>query len=465
MIVLPKPFAKRQQHHETMEMGRMIVQSSRTRRSSAMQERCFVLVVVLGFLVLGAQSSSFVEDIPVFAQSSRRLSNAEVKYITHRQLLYYKDEFGDRGEKVDVDPRLNFSNPRQRSAYIALQAWKQAIFSDPLNITGNWVGAAVCSYKGVFCSRALDDPKIFVVAGIDLNHADIAGYLPQELGLLTDLALFHINTNRFCGTVPHSFKKLINLYELDISNNRFAGPFPKVVLSLPTLKYLDIRFNEFEGSLPSQLFDKDLDAIFVNNNRFHLEIPPNLGNSPVSVVVFANNNLRGCLPPSLGNMSDTLNEIILLNNNLSACLPSEIGLLKNLTVFDMSFNKLVGPLPDSIGQMVSLEQLDVAHNMLSGKIPQSICALPNLDNFTFSYNFFTGEAPNCLALPQRGVTFNDKRNCIPGRPVQRSFKQCASFLSRPVDCSASSCNPRKWKKNCWKTLARAISYMSIWAQF
>lgn len=35
-----------------------------------------------------------------------------------------------------------------------------------------------------------------------------------------------------------------------------------------------------------------------------------------------------------------LNEIILLNNGLRSCIP--IGRLKNLMVFDISFNELVG---------------------------------------------------------------------------------------------------------------------------
>lgn len=153
------------------------------------------------------------------------------------------------------NPSLVFENNRIQNAYIALQALKQAILSDPLNFTTNWVGSNVCSYTGIYCAQALDNPNIRTVAGIDLNHADIAGYLPDELGLLTDLALFHINSNRFCGTVPHTFEKLKLLFELDLSNNRFAGKFPKVVLSLPVLKFLDIRFNEFEGTVPKELFD------------------------------------------------------------------------------------------------------------------------------------------------------------------------------------------------------------------
>ncbi|KAL0338820.1 UNVERIFIED_CONTAM: Leucine-rich repeat extensin-like protein 2 [Sesamum angustifolium] len=171
---------------------------------------------------------------------------------------------------------LSFENPSLRQAYIALQAWKKAIFSDPFNFTANWTGSDVCSYGGVFCAASLSNSRQSG-GGIDLNHADIAGYLPDELGLLTDLALFHINSNRFCGVVPNSFKKLKLLFELDLSNNRFVGGFPKVVLSLPSLKFLDLRFNEFEGGVPSQVFDKDLDALFLNDNRFQFGIPENLG--------------------------------------------------------------------------------------------------------------------------------------------------------------------------------------------
>ncbi|KAK3017363.1 hypothetical protein RJ639_005550 [Escallonia herrerae] len=232
----------------------------------------------------------------------------------------------------DID-KLSFENQRLRQAYIALQAWKSAIFSDPFNFTANWNGSNVCSYAGIFCSPSPSDPTVRVVAGIDLNHADIAGYLPPELGLLTDLALFHLNSNRFCGIVPETFSRMKLLHELDVSNNRFVGPFPKVVLSLPSLKFLDLRFNEFEGPVPSKLFDKDLDAIFLNDNRFRSGIPVNLGNSPVSVLVFANNDLGGCIPGSIGKMGNTLNEIILMNDNLTGCLPAnEIGFLKQLSV-------------------------------------------------------------------------------------------------------------------------------------
>ncbi|CAA7046302.1 unnamed protein product [Microthlaspi erraticum] len=133
-----------------------------------------------------------------------------------------------------------------------------------------------------------------------------------------------------------------------------------------------------------------------------------------------------------------LEEIIFMNNGLNSCLPVDIGRLKNVTVFNVSFNELVGPLPVSVCEtgLVLVEQFNVAHNRLSGKILVSICQLPKLENFTYSYNFFTGEPPMCLRLP----VSNERRNCLLGRPAQRSSKQCAVFLSRPpVDCGSFKC--------------------------
>ncbi|OVA15448.1 Leucine-rich repeat [Macleaya cordata] len=250
---------------------------------------------------------------------STALSDAEASLIARRQLLTIKENGGDLPDDVEyeMDIKVTFANSRLRRAYIALQAWKKAMYSDPFNTTGNWVGPEVCSYNGVFCAAALDDPSVSVVAGVDINEADIAGFLPVELGYLTDIALFHINSNRFCGIIPESFSKLTILHELDVSNNRFVGPFPKVVLSIPSLKYLDLRFNDFEGKLPPALFDKDLDALFLNDNRFYSNLPENFGNSPVSIVVLANNKFSGCIPKSIGKMGNTLNEINLLNNEFS----------------------------------------------------------------------------------------------------------------------------------------------------
>ncbi|KAM3330901.1 hypothetical protein ACQJBY_027165 [Aegilops geniculata] len=341
----------------------------------------------------------------------------------------------DDGSDVFVDPSYAFANPRLRDAYVALQAWKRAILSDPRNLTASWSGPDVCSYYGVFCAPSQADHYLTVVAAVDLNHADLAGHLPEALGRLADLSVFHVNSNRFCGLVPASFHAMHLLHELDLSNNRLVGAFPDVVLRLPSLRYLDLRYNEFEGPVPKELFDLPLDAIFINSNRFRFQIPDNVGNSRASVLVLANNDFGGCLPASVANMSGTLNEIILMNTGLKSCVPPELGMLTALTVLDVSHNQLMGAIPAELANLHSIEQLDLGHNRLSGDVPEGICHLPHLQNFTYSYNYITGEPPVCMHVK----ALDDRRNCIPNRPDQRSTEQCQFFNSNHVNCDAFRC--------------------------
>ncbi|KAJ1287953.1 hypothetical protein BS78_02G050500 [Paspalum vaginatum] len=328
------------------------------------------------------------------------------------------------------------NNPRLQQAYVALQALKRAITEDPKNLTRGWCGPDVCAYFGVFCAAAPDDPHTQTVAGLDLNHGDLAGTFPEELGLLSDLALLHLNSNRFAGGLPESLPKLHRLHELDVSNNRLSGGFPQHILCLPNVKYVDIRFNNLCGPVPPAIFDKPLDALFLNDNHFDFELPESLGNSPASVVVLANLRLRGCIPPSVGRMAGTLNELVVLNAGLRSCIPQEVGWLRELTVLDLSFNQLQGMLPESMAGMHRLQQLDVAHNELWGHIPEGICALPSLRNFTYSYNYFCTEPARCLDIRR----VDDRQNCIAGRPDQRPGDQCLAFLHRPpVRCDDHGC--------------------------
>ncbi|KAL4304161.1 hypothetical protein GQ457_10G021170 [Hibiscus cannabinus] len=373
------------------------------------------------------------------APSTSALSHKEASYIARRQLLTLPEN-GDLPEGFEntVKTTATFENERLRRAFIALQAWKKAMYSDPLNTTRNWFGPDVCSYKGVFCAQALDDPKLKVVAGVDLNHADIAGYFPVEMGLLTDLALLHLNSNRFCGIVPRSFSRLKIMYEFDISNNRFVGHFPEVVLTWSGAKYVDIRFNNFEGCIPPAIFEKDLDALFLNNNRFTCSIPETIGKSNVSVVTFANNKFSGCIPRSIGGMK-RLNEIIMLNNELGGCFPPEIGLLENVTILDVSFNSFTGSLPQNLSSLKKLEILDISNNKLTGSVVEDVCKLPSLSNFTFSHNYFSEEPNACMSPERKNLVLDDTGNCVAGRMKQKLDHECQPFVSKPVDCSKDRC--------------------------
>ncbi|GFS41312.1 RING/U-box superfamily protein [Actinidia rufa] len=263
-------------------------------------------------------------------------------------------------------------NPRLHQAYIALQAWKRVIYSDPKNFTTNWVGPSVCHYTGVYCAPLPNaTTTTTTVAGIDLNLGDIAGFLPNELGLLSDLALLHLNSNRFCGLIPQTLSNMKPPLRARPQQQQICRPFPKCC-PLPPFSPVP--------RYPS-----------------------------ASVLVFANNNFDSCLPPSIANLADTLEELVLINTNLSGCLPQEVGFLYKLRLLDVSSNKVEGPIPYSIAGLAHLEQLNLAHNRFSGIVPEG------------------------------GIAYNDSRNCLPEKPLQRRKKECDAAAEHPVDCYSYHC--------------------------
>ncbi|KAD5317408.1 hypothetical protein E3N88_17354 [Mikania micrantha] len=326
----------------------------------------------------------------------------------------------------------NGSNPKLNNAYIALQAWKSAIKDDPKGILNSWVGSNVCTYKGVFCADSSVSGT--TVAGIDLNHGGIEGILVKELSLLKDMSLLHLNSNRFSGTIPDSLKDLFALTELDLSNNQFSGSFPTITLQIPNLLYLDLRFNLFSGPIPDSVFNKNLDAILLNNNNFDGQIPQNLATSPASVINLANNKFTGDIPISFGYSSPGLREILFLNNQLTGCIPQGIGLWSDLQVFDVSFNSLMGHLPDSVSCLEDIEVLNLAHNQLSGELPDLVCELKSLMNLSVAYNFFSGFSQECAKLYGRNVDFDFALNCIPGRQMQRPEPECDMIPGGSLSC-------------------------------
>ncbi|TKY71266.1 small subunit ribosomal protein S3Ae [Spatholobus suberectus] len=312
---------------------------------------------------------------------------------------------------------------------------------DPNGYTSNWKGADTCKFKGVRCA-AYPNSNEQAVAGIDLNGAGLSGKKGTPLifsGILDripELTFFHVNSNNFTGAVPTDITKYNYFYELDLSNNKAEGEFPKEVLESKQLVFLDLRFNRLSGSIPPQLFQLDLDVIFINNNQFSGNLPDNFGSTPARFLTFANNQLTGPIPSSIGQASKTLTEVLFLGNQFDGCLPYQIGYLKKATVFDVSKNCLTGPIPHSFACLESIQYLNLEHNQFYGEVPEMVCQLPGLcnkGNFSLSDNYFTQVGPACRDLIMKNV-LDVSNNCILGLPNQRPHGQCSEFFSNVKPC-------------------------------
>nr|GEX26432.1 hypothetical protein [Tanacetum cinerariifolium] len=246
-------------------------------------------------------------------------------------------------------------------------------------------------------SNEMGDLSGPVVAGIDLNHGNLKGVLVNELSLLTDMSLLHLNSNRFSGEIPQN-----------LANS------PASVINLA-------------------------------NNKLTGSIPLNVGyaSSKLKEILFLNNHLTGCIPQGIGLWSD-VQVFDASFNSLMGHLPDTISCLEDievlnvahnkLSVFDASFNSLMGHLPDTISCLEDIEILNVAHNKLSGELPDLVCELRSLLQFSVAYNFISGFSQECTKLYDKNVGFDLALNCIPGLEMQRPQPECSLIPGDGLSC-------------------------------
>ncbi|WCJ17748.1 Leucine-rich repeat (LRR) family protein [Euphorbia peplus] len=335
-------------------------------------------------------------------------------------------------------PSVHELPPNIKNASIAIKNFSLSISGDPFNNTKSWTTSQnVCDYKGFTCDIR-PDTGIRSVAGLDFNGFNLNGsnlHIKDLLKSLTDLAIFHANSNNFTGEVPEEIgvQNINFLYELDLSNNKFSGKFPTTVLNASNLTFLDLRFNSFSGELPGKVFALDLDVLFLNNNKFNSKLPKNVGNTTALYLTFANNFFTGPIPGSIGRARNLL-EVLFLNNRFSGCLPYEIGFLSKSTLFDVSCNFLTGPIPYSFACLAKMQFLNLSRNRFFGAVPEMVCKLPNLRNLSLSGNYFTQVGAECRKLIEL-KRLDVRYNCIYGFPEQRSEAECGAFFAKKRTCS------------------------------
>ncbi|KAI4295681.1 hypothetical protein L6164_035698 [Bauhinia variegata] len=359
-------------------------------------------------------------------------------------------------------PKINTAILREKA--------RKALLNFTLSIERNeftktWEGDNVCTYRGVRCD---DFPKGDgkAVSGLDFNTAAFKGLKNKPLKLsgildqIRELTFFHVNSNGFSGIIPSEIAEFKYFYELDLSNNKISGEFPQAVIDAKKLVFLDLRFNSYYGTVPKELFEKDLDVIFLNNNHFSGYLPDNFGSTPARYLTFANNWFSGPIPSSIGQASKTLTEVLFLGNHFCDCLPYEIGKLEKLTVFDVSRNQLRGPIPHSFICLDDIQFLNLADNQFSGTVPEVLCTLSGLTNnglLDLRNNYFTQVGPECKKLIASRVLKVDN-NCISGERNQRTAAKCNQFFTQNRPCpNAKTLNIVPCKKNYYATFPQRQS--------
>ncbi|WP_420636426.1 leucine-rich repeat domain-containing protein [Candidatus Palauibacter sp.] len=320
--------------------------------------------------------------------------------------------------------------------------------ADWTNSDGWLANAATSEWHGV---RADSLGRVQV---LDLSGNGLAGRLPQNLGLLTELTELRIGGNALSGRLP------LSLTELALRELAYAG----TEICAPT----DAAFRDWLAAVPSHdgtgleceprsdrdalesLYDatgghnwirrgnwltdaplEDWDGVntddegrviglYLGGNRLTGLIPPELGElSKLETLWLVENGLSGPILPELGNLGN-LNLLALLGNRLTGSIPPELGNLSRLESLQLSSNTLTGSIPPELGNLSSLERLDLAANALTGSIPPEIADLSNLENLDLSENSLTGLLPSELSRLSELNALSLRRNHFTG-PIPPKF--------------------------------------------
>lgn len=204
-----------------------------------------------------------------------------------------------------------------------------------------------------------------------LHGNAFSGEIPANIGDLTFLKDFNVNSNDLVGLLPDSLADM-QLNKLDLNNNQFMGPVPKV-------KALNYTYssNNFCQSEVGVLCAPEVMALleFLDAVNYPSKLVSSWsGNDPcggewlgvrcdannkVSIIILAKYNLTGTLSPTIANI-DSLTQIKLSSNHLSGPIPKNWISLKSLTLLDLSGNNLSPPLPS----FSSSVKLSLANNPL-----------------------------------------------------------------------------------------------------
>ncbi|WP_027002865.1 gliding motility-associated C-terminal domain-containing protein [Hugenholtzia roseola] len=228
---------------------------------------------------------------------------------------------------------------------------------------------------------------------------------------LRNLQFLIANNNKIKEEISPSFNNLSQLQEWNMSRNQLFGEIPTLT-ALRELRICNLSNNQLSGQIPNTFATlPKLENVNLSNNLFQDTAPAGFFASPtLRVLNISNNNLTYLAIGDLG-ITPVLHTLIASHNEISdQDEPMAFSLLRNLVVFDISYNALNSLIINGFYSLAKLEQLNVSHNRLSESVSVNVENLRQIRTLNLSNNRLTGILPKELGGLQQATELNLSHN-------------------------------------------------------
>ena len=255
-----------------------------------------------------------------------------------------------------------------------------------------WLKGPVHSWNGV----TLVNNR---VTGIHLNHNNLQGTLPAELGNLTHLKTLNLTNNRLTGNIPSALGALDSLLTLQLDQNQLEGDIPLELGNLTSLTSLELHENNLSGNIPASLGNLSfLINLNLSNNELSGSIPSETGQlDSLHTLSLNNNRLTGGIPGEIGDLAQ-LRHLSIDNNELTGDIPVTLENINLLEHISLDNNELTGSIPGELSHLTYLKTLSLENNQLADSLPDSFLGMDSLENLHLNNNLLT-HLPDLSSLP------------------------------------------------------------------
>mmetsp|Transcript_21873 Transcript_21873/g.60796 ORF Transcript_21873/g.60796 Transcript_21873/m.60796 type:complete len:550 (+) Transcript_21873:366-2015(+) len=289
--------------------------------------------------------------------------------------------------------------------------WYSSTNSATTSLRGGWTksdhwmtGSGICSWHGIECvpkhqtatssndftpyTKSYDDNAR--VTGIILAENNVAGSLPDELGVMDELLILDLEHNKLEGTLPESLSP--KLRDLLLGDNKLGGTLPASYSALHALHQLNLGHNAFEGSVPWEWSDRLTKLRYVSlvkNKLTGTSFPEFSKMTRLTGLYLEDNLLEGTLPDWIGGLTGLLD--LRIGNNRFGGSIGALTSLQNLETLYLHNNAFTGTIPDMFDQLYRLHELVLHNNGFEGTIPRTLTHLQMLS--TYGCTLYFGGCP------------------------------------------------------------------------